>query len=87
MLAYENVSFEQKLTWLKYWNESDVLQETKIFPMFGLFDVQFDKWLHKATFKHQVNILIQFILWIFPICFNFFDCNIYFLFHAVGGSS
>jgi hypothetical protein len=87
MLAYENVSFEQKLTWLKYWNESDVLQETKIFPMFGLFDVQFDKWLHKATFKHQVNILIQFILWIFPICFNFFYCNIYFLFHAVGGSS
>jgi hypothetical protein len=67
MLVYMCVSPEEKIVWLKQWNESNVLQEAKKFLMFDFFDDQFDKWFHKATFWHQVNILIQFILLIFSI--------------------
>ncbi len=36
------------------WNEFVVLQKGKKFPKLGFFDFQFNKWLHKATFWHQV---------------------------------
>ncbi len=87
MLAYARVFLEQKLTWLKQWNESSVIRKAKKFPTFGFMNVQFDKWFHKATFWHHVNILIQFSLWIFPILLNCFDTDINFLSHVVEGGS
>ncbi len=39
-----------ELSLLKQWNESNVLKKANIFPKQGFLDIQFDKWLHKATF-------------------------------------
>jgi hypothetical protein len=66
MFTYSCVSIVQKLLWFKMWNEFVVLQEAKNFPKPGFFYFQFDKWLHKATFWHQV-----FCLWMTSF-FSFF---------------
>jgi hypothetical protein len=50
MLAFALVTNEQKVFWLKLWNQSNVLRETTKFPKHGFSDGTFDKWLHKATF-------------------------------------
>jgi hypothetical protein len=50
MLASTQVSNEQKVSWLKLWNQFGVLKEAMKFPKQGFSDGTFDKWLHKATF-------------------------------------
>ncbi len=50
MLTYSCVTPQQKLSWLKTWNESNVLKEAKKFLEQGFLDQQFDKWFHKAIF-------------------------------------
>jgi hypothetical protein len=50
MLAFALVTNEQKVSWLKLWNQSNVLREATKFPKHGFSDGTFDKWLHKATF-------------------------------------
>jgi hypothetical protein len=50
MLAYSCVIPQQQLSWLKTWNELNVLREAKKFPKQGFSVQQFDKWLHKAIF-------------------------------------
>jgi len=50
MLIYHFINGEQKLAWLKQWNEFGVSKEAKKFPKQGFLESQFDKWLHKATF-------------------------------------
>jgi hypothetical protein len=49
MLVSAQVSNEQKLSWLKLWNQSEMLKEEENFPKQGFLDRIFDKWLHKAT--------------------------------------
>jgi hypothetical protein len=50
MLASAMVMNEQKISWLKLWNQFDVLKEATKFPKHGFLDGTFDKWLHKANF-------------------------------------
>jgi len=50
MLTYSYVLVEQKLLWLKMWNEFIVLQEAKNFVKLKFLNSQFNKWLHNATF-------------------------------------
>jgi hypothetical protein len=50
MLMYFSMSEEKKVSWLRQWNEFGILREAKNFPKLGFSNVQFDKWLHKATF-------------------------------------
>ncbi len=50
MLAYAHVTNEQKVLWLKLWNQSNVLKEVKKFPQHGFSNGTFDKWLYKVTF-------------------------------------
>jgi hypothetical protein len=57
MLMYSCVSIEYKLSWLKMWNKSIVFKEAKKIPQVWVFLLQFDKWLHKITFWHQVLYL------------------------------
>jgi hypothetical protein len=42
ILVYSCVSLDQKLTWLKQWNESNVLKEVKKFPKQDFLDIQID---------------------------------------------
>jgi hypothetical protein len=55
MLTSTMVMNEQKISWLKLWNQFDVLKEATKFPKHGFLDGTFDKWLHKANFWSQVN--------------------------------
>ncbi len=50
MLIYCFMNHEQKLAWLKQWNEFGLSKEAKKVPKQGFLESQFDKWLHKATF-------------------------------------
>ncbi len=75
MFIYSNVSAEQKLLWLKIWNEFFVLWEVKKFPNLRFFYSQFDKRLHKATFQQLVFYFWMIIFFIF-----FQRCS--FLFHC-----
>jgi hypothetical protein len=43
MLASAQIMNEQKVPWLKLWNQFNVLKEVVKFA-------KHDKWLHKATF-------------------------------------
>jgi hypothetical protein len=45
MFVSLNVSSEQKVNWLKQWNQSFVLCELQKFPKVGSSEVTFDKWL------------------------------------------
>ncbi len=49
MLTSTHVTNEQKVSWLKLWNQSGVLKEGVKFPKHRFLDGTFDKWLHKAT--------------------------------------
>jgi hypothetical protein len=55
MLTSTHVTNEQKVLWLKLWNQSNVLRETRKFSKHGFSNGTFDKWLYKATFWSQVN--------------------------------
>jgi hypothetical protein len=59
------MSKEQKVVWLRQWNEFRVLKGAKKFPKQGFSNIQFDKWLHKATFWYQVRLSIFNVLSIF----------------------
>jgi hypothetical protein len=50
LLLSSQVSNEQKVYWLKQWNQSLVLKEAQNFLKVELWDAIFEKWLHKATF-------------------------------------
>jgi len=60
-----DVSLRMCISWVEDWLVQVVewvkgFWEAKKFPTLGFSNAQFDKWLHKATFWHQVSILIQF---------------------------
>jgi hypothetical protein len=55
MLTSTHVANEQKVLWLKLWNQSNVLKETRKFSKHGFSNGTFDKWLYKVTFWSQVN--------------------------------
>ncbi len=55
MLISTHVANEQKVLWLKLWNQSNVLKETRKFSKHGFSNGTFDKWLYKVTFWSQVN--------------------------------
>jgi hypothetical protein len=76
VLAYCCVTPQQKLSWLKWWNESNVLKEANIFPKQGFSNQQFDKWQHKASFEHQVWFFPLFALlcWTLLLIVNPFNC-------------
>lgn len=61
---YSSMSKEEKVAWLRQWNESGVLREANKFPKHCFLDAQFDKWLYKATFWHQV--ILKIFLYDFP---------------------
>ncbi len=64
LLVSLQVNNEQKVSWLKQWNQSSVLKEAQKFPKVKLSNAIFEKWLHKATFWFQVPYLfILIILW------------------------
>ncbi len=50
MLASTQIINEQKVSWLKFWNQSSVLKEATKFPKHGFSNGTFDKWLHMVTF-------------------------------------
>jgi hypothetical protein len=50
MLTSTHVTNEQKVLWLKLWNQSSVLREAIKFPKHGFSNGTFDKWFYKATF-------------------------------------
>ncbi len=41
---------EQKVLWLKQWNQSLVLRQVQKFLETSLLNAIFEKWLHKAIF-------------------------------------
>ncbi len=55
MLTSTHVANEQKVLWLKLWNQFNVLKETRKFSKHGFSNGTFDKWLYKVTFWSQVN--------------------------------
>jgi hypothetical protein len=57
LLVSFQVSSEQKVFWLKQWNQSPVLREVQKFPNVGVSNAIFDKWLHKVTFWYQVPVI------------------------------
>jgi len=55
MLTSAHVTNEQKVLWLKLWNQSSVLREARKFSKHGFSNGTFGKWLYKTTFWSQVN--------------------------------
>lgn len=81
MLVTSCVSSEQKVKWLKQWNQPLVTKEATKFPKQGFSNVVCAKWHQKTTFQFQVgstpysNRQIRFVLGNFQcrtqVCRNF----------------
>jgi hypothetical protein len=56
MLAFAKVLNDQKVSWLEFWNQYDVLKEVAKFPKQKFWNGTFDRWLHNAIFWFQVNV-------------------------------
>ncbi len=50
MLTFAHVTNEQKVLWLKLWNQFSVLKEARKFQKHEFSDGTFDKWLYKVIF-------------------------------------
>jgi hypothetical protein len=59
---------EQNVIWLKQLNEFGVLKGAKKFRKQGFSNIQFDKWLHKATFWYHVKLQTSLHGFPFSIC-------------------
>lgn len=66
MLATSAMDTSLKIKWLERWNNSHALREALKFPKPKFNDIDFFRWLHKATWWAQVSI------YYFFLCFCFF---------------
>jgi hypothetical protein len=89
MLATSAMDTSLKIKWLERWNNSHALREALKFPKPKFNDIDFFRWLHKATWWAQVSIYYFFLCFFLLLIFVFFSFNHTFLlifgfFMAVG---
>ena len=64
MLATSAMDTSMKIKWLERWNNSLALREALKFPKPKFNDIEFPKWLHKATWWAHVIIIFYVLFFV-----------------------